>query len=60
MSRMRTIKAAAEEIRERDPDTDLTEYALRCMVKTGRIPCIRVGNKYLVNMDALERVLQGQ
>lgn len=58
--RMRLIKEAAAELKERDPETALTEYALRRMVKTGQVPSVNVGNRYLVNMAVLERFLCGQ
>ena len=31
----------------------LSEYALRLMEKQGRLPCIHVGKKCLINLDAL-------
>lgn len=55
--RMRTIPEAYQELRKADPHTAITYNALRKMVITGRIPHIPVGNKRLVNMDDVERVL---
>lgn len=60
MARMRLIKEAAAELKERDPKTAITEYALRRMVKSGELPSVCAGNRYLVNMDVLERFLQGE
>lgn len=60
MPRMRLIKEAFTELKERDPSTALTEYALRRMVKSGQVPSVCAGNRYLVNMDVLERFLSGQ
>lgn len=51
--RMRGIKQAITEVKAADPDTALTERALRGMVHTGEIPYTKVGRKYLINMDAL-------
>lgn len=31
----------------------LSEYALRLMEKQGQLPCIHVGKKCLINLDAL-------
>ena len=55
--RIRTIDRAVEYFRERDPDTDLTKTALRRMVTTGQIQSVRVGAKYLVDLDILEATL---
>lgn len=60
MARMRLIKEAIAELKERDPDTALTEYALRRMVKSGQVPSVNAGNRYIVNMDVLERFLKGE
>lgn len=50
---MRGIKQAVSEIKAVDPHTALTERALRRMVAEGTIPAVRVGRKYLINMDVL-------
>ena len=59
MPRMRTIQETAKELRETDPNTALTPYAIRQMVLNGTIPCINVGKKRLINMDVLEGFLCG-
>ena len=51
--RMRTIPKAFEEIKQVDPDTDLTLRALRRMVSNGEIPVVRISNKVLINLDFL-------
>lgn len=53
LPRMRGIKEALEEIKALDPETALTYTALRRFVLTGKIPHIKAGRKYLINMDAL-------
>ena len=57
-NRMRTIKETMKHIKENDPDTKLTEHALRGMVKSGRIPSNYAGRKYLINIDLLDQFLQ--
>ena len=52
-ARMRTITEAISAIRETDPKTSFTQTALRRMIKTGEVPSVRVGTKYLVNLDIL-------
>ena len=57
MQHTRTITEAAAHYRAADPNTALTEYAIRTLVRTGRVPCARVGKKYLVTIEALEAYL---
>lgn len=58
MIRMRTIAQAVEHFKAQDPDTCLTEWYIRGLVKRGVVPCHKAGNKkYLVNLDALEAYL---
>ena len=60
MTRMRTIAAAYKDLKSIDPHTAVTLNGLRTMVLTGAIQSVRVGNKYLLNMEALESYLQGR
>lgn len=57
MIRTRTIREAAVYFRESDPDISLTETAIRTLLRTGAVPCARVGKKYLVSIEALEKYL---
>lgn len=60
MVRARTIKEAAAYFREADPATSLTETAIRTLLRTGAVPSVRVGKKYLVTVEALEAYLTGE
>jgi hypothetical protein len=53
MPRMRTLDAAYALVREVDPGTSLTRHALRTLALSGRVPAVMVGNKRLLNVDAL-------
>lgn len=53
LPRMRTAKKAAEEIKKLDPDTDVTAWAIMRLMKSGRVPMVKAGNKFLVNLDTL-------
>ena len=53
LPKMRTISEAFKAIQEADSQTNFTPTALRRMIKTGEIPSVRVGSKYLVNLDIL-------
>lgn len=60
MIRTRTIKEAAAYFQEHDPQTCLTETAIRTLLRTGAVPCVKVGKKYLVSLEALEDYLMGK
>lgn len=55
--RIRTMKQAYEAIKASDPETDLTYYAFRSKVINGEIPHVKSGNKYLIDIDRLEKHL---
>lgn len=55
--RMRTIDQAYAELHAADPHCALAKTALRRMVVSGRIPSVRVGAKYLLDIDRLEECL---
>ena len=54
MPLMRTISQVAAWIRETDPETALTETAIRRLTVTGKIKAVRVGNKYLLDLDRVD------
>lgn len=56
----RTIKEAAAHYKALDPDSALTETAIRMLLRTGRVPCVRIGKKYLVTLEALDDFLSGR
>ena len=58
--KMRTIEAAAAEVKQTDPNTALTKTALRRLVISGTIPSVRVGTKYLVALENVESFLTGE
>ena len=59
MLHTRTIREAAAYFQEQDPQTCLTETAIRTLLRTGTVPSARVGRKYLVTIEALEAYLGG-
>lgn len=60
MRRMRTINEAAAFLREADPQTAVTRTGLRRLVTSGQIPSVRIGAKYLVDLDVLDSFLAGR
>ena len=57
MRKMRTIDEAAAFLRQADPNTAVTKTAL---VRSGEIPSVRVGAKYLVDLGVLDDFFSGQ
>lgn len=55
--RMRTINEAAAEMREADPHTAVTPHFIRQLILAGKVPHVKAGNKYLVNLDGLQEYL---
>lgn len=59
MSRLRTLTETYDHIKEMDAETAITPNALRRMVVSGNIPCVKVGKKYLIDLDVLFEYLKG-
>ena len=51
MSKIRTITQIMKLLKEQDPETAISERAIRMAVKKNEIPHIQVGNKVLLNFD---------
>lgn len=49
--RMRTAPKIVAEIKALDPETDVSEYWVRRIAKSGAVPVIWAGNKCLINLD---------
>lgn len=58
MKRIRTIDQAYDEIKAKDPQTAISRYLVRQMVKQGMVPSLPSGNKRLVDVDVLERKIE--
>lgn len=56
---MRTISGAAQHFRDIDPHTAITEYAIRQAVKSGAVPSVKAGTKYLCAIENLEAYFSG-
>ena len=46
------------EIKSIDPDSEVTEYYIRSLVKSGAVPVVWAGNKALINLDAVLELLR--
>lgn len=52
-ARMRLISDVFKQLKKDDPDTNITMYALRTIVKSGKVSTIQLGRKTLINYDSL-------
>ena len=53
MKRIRTIPQAVSEIVSQDPNSAITEYFVRSLVKTDAIPYLTAGSKVMIDLDIL-------
>lgn len=56
--RMRTAPRIVAEIRALDPESEVTEYCIRQMMKDGSVPVFWAGQKALVNLDDVLALLR--
>ncbi|MGF7145943.1 hypothetical protein HNQ56_004391 [Anaerotaenia torta] len=52
-ARMRTITQVLEYFKQEDPESSISEYYLRGLIKQGKVPVFYAGRKCLVNLDRL-------
>lgn len=57
--KLRTIEKTISELKQADSDCCLTKTALRRMVKSGQVPYVMAGNRFLIDLDTLPLYLQG-
>ncbi len=57
MPRMRTIDEAVAEIKSADEQTAITKNFIRSLVVSGKVPSIKAGRKYLINIAVLQDYL---
>lgn len=58
LPRMRTAANIVKEIKALDPGSDVSEYWVRQIAKTGQVPVVRVGVKILLNLDDVLELLR--
>ena len=56
--RMRTVKEAAQEIKQLDSGTAMTEWRIRELALSGVLPRVQAGKKLLINLDTLFEYLE--
>ena len=58
--RLRYINDAVKEIREQDPQFQISHYFIRHLIMTGKLSKIKYGSAWLVNMDELYAFFWGK
>lgn len=54
----RTVRGTVEYIRKMDPESIITEYAVRQAIRDGAIPARRVGNRYVIDVYKVIRYFE--
>ncbi len=49
--RMRLLQDIYVQLKTDDPDTAITYYALRILIKSGKIPSVQIGRKTLIDYN---------
>lgn len=57
MPKIRTLSSAINELKKIDPNCSLTLTALRRKIRNNELPYAKVGNKYLVDLDIIVKIL---
>ena len=57
MPRMRTAEKVLAEIKQADPDTEVTLHYIRALIRAEAVPVVCCGRKKLVNADAVMELL---
>lgn len=58
MPRMRTLNAAVDYFKDKDPETAITKHFLYTEARAGRLPgVVMAGKKRLYDLDSLEKYL---
>ena len=52
--RMRTVRTAAENIRNSDGGNAMTEYRIRMLIRNGKMPCYEAGTRQIIALDSFD------
>ncbi len=58
MGRFRYCRDVVAEVRRIDPDSKLTERALREWIANGILPALGIGNRKLIDLDVVLEILK--
>ena len=56
--KLRGIKESYEWLKQQDPDTELKLRGYKTLIEQGKIPSVRRGRKYLIDIDTLPEAIK--
>ncbi len=59
LARMRTAQQVYDEIHKEDPESSVSLWYIRLVIKQGKIPVLKAGTKFLINYDRFLEYLAG-
>ena len=57
--RMRTAQQVYDEIHKEDPESSVSLWYIRSVIKQGKVPILKAGTKFLINYDRFLEYLAG-
>ena len=51
LAKMRTAQQVYDQIHKEDPESSISLWYIRSLVRQGKIPAVKAGCKYLINYD---------
>jgi excisionase family DNA binding protein len=51
LAKMRTAQQVYDYLHKEDPESSVSLWYIRSLVKQGKIPVVKAGTKYLINLD---------
>ncbi|MDF2544339.1 MAG: hypothetical protein K0S47_4057 [Herbinix sp.] len=59
LARMRTAQQVYDEIHKEDPESSVSLWYIRSVIKQGKVPVLKAGTKYPINYDRFCEYLVG-
>jgi len=59
LARMRTAQQVYDEIHKEDPESSVSLWYIRTVIKQGKVPVLKAGTKFLINYDRFLEYLAG-
>jgi hypothetical protein len=60
LARMRTAQQVYDYLHKEDPESSVSLWYIRSLMKQGKIPVIKAGCKYLINLDKFMEFLNSE
>lgn len=60
LAKMRTAQQVYDYLHKEDPESSVSLWYIRSLVKQGKIPVVKAGTKYLINLDKFMEFLNSE